>query len=176
MRSRIVLTPLGEIDFGLVNKLASSLASLLGLSVEILHPLEIPQEALNSQRGQYYTTVVLNKLQLLKVDDKERILGIIDEDLYVPAVSYLFGDADPHSKVALLSIYRLKNEFSGFPENEDLVFNRIFKESAYQLGRTLNLENCLNPKCVMYPASRVVDTDLKLAKFCDNCQRKVLIT
>ncbi len=175
MRNKIVLAPLGEIDFGLTNKLASSLASLLGLTVEILHPLEIPQEAYNLQRGQYYTTVVLNKLQLLKADDKERILGIIDEDLYTPAQSSLFGDADPHSKVALLSICRLRNEFSGFPENEELFFSRIVKESAYQLGRTLNLENCPNPKCVMYPSQKAVDTDLKLAKFCDNCQRKVFI-
>jgi len=175
MRNKVVLAPLGEIDFGLTNKLASGLASLLGLTVEILHPLEIPQEAYNPQRGQYYSTIVLNKLQLLKADDKERILGIIDEDLYTPALSYLFGDADPLSKVAVLSICRLRNEFSGFPENEEMMFNRILKESAYQLGRTLNLEKCPNPKCVMHESLKVVDTDLKLAKFCDNCQRKVFI-
>src|SRR4030067_3780106 len=116
MRNKVVLAPLGEIDFGLTNKLSSSLASLLGLTGEILHPLEIPQEAYNLQRGQYYTTVVLNKLQLLKADEKERILGIIDEDLYSPAQSSLFGDADPHSKVALVSLSRLRTEFSGFPE------------------------------------------------------------
>ncbi len=175
MRNKVVLAPLGEIDFGLTNKLASGLASLLGLTVEILHPLEIPPEAYNPQRGQYYSTIVLNKLQLLKADEKEKILGIIDEDLYTPALSYLFGDADPLSKVAVLSICRLRNEFSGFPENEELMFNRILKESAYQLGRTLNLENCPNPKCVMHQSLKVVDTDLKLAKFCDNCQRKVFI-
>ena len=175
MQNKIILAPLGEIDFGLTNKLASSLASLIGLTVEILHPLEIPQEAQNPQRGQYYSTVLLNKLQLLKADEKERILGIIDEDLYIPAVSHLFGDADPHSKVALVSLSRLKNEFSGFPENEELLYNRIFKESVYQLGRTLNLENCHNPKCVMFPSRRILDADLKLPKFCDNCQRKVLI-
>ena len=176
MRNKIILVPLGDIDFGLTNKLASGLASLLGLTVEILHPLEVPPEAYNPQRGQYYSTVVLNKLELLKADEKEKILGIIDEDLYVPALTYLFGDADPHSKVAVLSICRLRNEFSGFPDNEELLFSRILKESVYQLGHTLNLENCLNPKCVMYPSTKVVDTDLKLAKFCDNCQRKVLIS
>jgi archaemetzincin len=176
MRNKIILAPLGEIDFGLTNKLASGLASLLGLTVEILHPLEIPQEAYNSQRGQYYTTVILNKLQLLKADEKERILGIIDEDLYTPAHTYLFGDADPLSKVAVLSLCRLRNEFSGFPENEELFFGRVLKESAYQTGRTLSLESCPNPKCVMHTSLQAIDSDLKLAKFCDNCQRKVLIT
>lgn len=175
MRHKIILAPLGEIDFGLTNKLASGLASLLGLTVEILHPLEIPQEAYNPQRGQYYATVILNKLELLKADEKERILGIIDEDLYTPALTYLFGEADPLSKVAILSIYRLRNEFSGFPENEELFFGRIVKESAYQIGRTLNLESCPNPKCVMHASIKAVDTDLKLDKFCDNCQRRIFI-
>lgn len=176
MRPKIIITPLGEVDFGLINKLASNLASILGISVEIIHPLEIPKEAYNPQRGQYYSKVILNKLQLLKADEKEKILGIIDEDLYSPPVSYLFGDADPPSKVSVVSICRLRNEFSGFPENEELLFNRILKESVYQLGHTLNLGNCNNPKCVMYPSQKVVETDLKLAKFCDNCQRKVLIS
>jgi archaemetzincin len=173
VRNKIILAPLGEIEFALVNRLASSLASVWGLAVEILHPMEIPQEAHNPQRGQYYSTVALNKLQLLKADDKERILGLIDEDLYMPAISYLFGDADPLSNVAILSISRLKNEFSGIPENEGLLFDRILKESVYQLGRTLNLENCPNPKCVMYASQKVLDIDIKLPKFCDNCQRRV---
>lgn len=158
-----------------MNKLASSLASVLGLAVEILHPVELPREAQNPGRGQYYSTVLLNKLQLLRADESELLLGIVDEDLYVPQASFLFGDADQQSRVAVVSITRLRQEFSGFPENDELFFNRILKESVHELGHTLNLSDCLNPKCVMHSSHKVVEIDLKLAKFCDNCQRKTAI-
>ncbi|MCI0531704.1 MAG: archaemetzincin [candidate division Zixibacteria bacterium] len=174
MRSKITIIPLGDVEFALINKLSSNLASLLSLTVETLHAMEIPLEAYNQGRGQYYSTVILNKLQLLKLDEKERVLGITEEDLYSPAVSYLFGDADSESKVAVASTFRLKQEFSGFPENEDLFYRRILKEAVHQLGRTFNLDHCPNAKCVMYSSNHIVDIDLKQDRFCDNCKRKML--
>lgn len=175
MRNKIVILPLGEIDFVLINKLASSLASCFSLGVEILQAVQIPPEAYNEKRGQYYSTVILNKLELLKSDDKERILGLLDEDLYIPTLNFVFGEADPDSKVAVISIYRLKQEYYGLPEDELLFFERVYKEAIHELGHTMKLVHCTNPRCVMYFSQTMLDTDRKSKKMCDNCQRKLQI-
>ena len=107
-KSKIVIVPLGDVDYGIVNKLATNLVSIFNAAVDILQGIRIPQEAYNQQRGQYYSTVILNKLDLLRANPREKILGVIDEDLYVPSLNFVFGEADPLSKVAVISLFRLK--------------------------------------------------------------------
>ncbi len=173
MRNKIVLAPLGDLDYILVNKLASSLASFFNFNLEILPGMEIPKEAFNEKRGQYYSTVILSKLELLKSDDKERILGITEEDLYVPTLNFVLGEADPESKVAIISLFPLKQDYSGIVASENVYFERIFKEAVHELGHTMNLNHCHNPRCIMYFSNTVLDTDRKGKKFCDNCQRNL---
>ncbi|MCJ7458101.1 MAG: hypothetical protein MUP17_03815, partial [candidate division Zixibacteria bacterium] len=109
-KSKIVIVPLGDVDYGLINKLATALVSVFNAGVDILQGIRIPAEAYNRNRGQYYSTVILNKLELLKANPREKVLGVIDEDLYVPSLNFVFGEADPLSKVAIISLQRLKQE------------------------------------------------------------------
>ena len=39
-----------------------------------------PEEAYSPIRGQYFTMVLLQKLELLKSSDKEKVLALVDED------------------------------------------------------------------------------------------------
>ena len=173
MRNKLLLVPLGELDYILINKLASGLASFFNFNLEILPGMELPQEAYNEKRGQYYSSVILSKLELLKADDRERVLGITEEDLYVPTLNFVFGESDPESGVAVISLFNLKQDYSGITPTETMYFERIFKESVHELGHTMNLNHCPNPKCVMYFSNTILDTDRKGVKFCDNCQRNI---
>lgn len=175
MRNKIVIVPLGEMDYILVNRLASSLASFFNFNLEILQGLELPKEAYNEKRGQFYSTVILSKLELLKSDDHERILGITEEDLYVPTLNFVLGEADPESKVAVISLFNLKQDYSSIMASEPVYFDRIFKEAVHELGHTMNLHHCPNPKCVMYFSQTIDDTDRKGKRFCDNCQRHITL-
>ena len=174
-KSKIVIIPLGDVDYGLINKLATSLVSIFNAAVDILQGIRIPQEAYNQQRGQYYSTVILNKLDLLRANPREKILGVIDEDLYVPSLNFVFGEADPLSKVAVISLFRLKQENYDATDEEGLYFSRLSKEAVHELGHLIGFKHCPNPRCVMYFSNSLLETDRKSEKFCDNCLRKARV-
>jgi archaemetzincin len=175
IKNKVVLVPLGEVDYGLVNRIATHLVSIFNIGVDILQWIKLPQEAFNQKRGQYYSTVILNKLELLRASPRESIIGIVDEDLYIPALDFTYGEADPSSKVAVLSIYRLRQQSLDIYEDENLFFSRAIKEAAHLLGHLFDLKHCANPKCVMHFSASLLETDRKSDKLCDNCKRKAKI-
>jgi len=172
LKKKIVLVPLGEMDYGLVNRLATRLVSIIDSPVDILQGIKVPRESFNPMRGQYYSTVILNKLVLLKSSPREKVLGITDEDLYVPRVSFVLSDADPQAKVAVISMHRLRQQSLDIFDDEKLHFSRTLKELIHNLGHLLNLRHCANPKCVMHVTDTLLEVDVKSEKFCDNCRRK----
>jgi len=54
-KTRIVIVPLGEVDFFMVNKLASNLSSSLALQINIMQGnIKMPTESYNIMRAQYF--------------------------------------------------------------------------------------------------------------------------
>ncbi len=170
-RSKIVIVPLGDLDFFHMNRLAGRLSETFHSAVDIVQGTEPPHEARHPGRLQYFSTVILSKLERLRANDREKLLGIIDEDLYIPTKPFVYSEADPYSGCALLSCYRIKQEFYGLPEDEKLIFQRVKKEAINQVGYLFLLRYCPNPRCVMYRSADMSDTDLKADTFCDNCKR-----
>ena len=175
LRNKIVVVPLGEVDYLLINRLASRLVSHFSIGVDILQGARLPQEALSEQRGQYYSTVILSKLEILKSSPGEKMLGVADEDLYIPTQNCVLGEADPVGNVAVISLFRLKRENYELLDEEKVLFSRALKESIHQLGHLWGFADCRNPKCVMYVPDNVTDVDRKGTKFCDNCLRRVKV-
>ena len=168
--------PLGELDFVLVNKLSAKLISYFGVDVDVVQGIKLPEEAQSPTRAQYYSTVILNKLELLKSSSRELILGVTEEDLYVPTKNYIFGEADPIAKVGVVSLFRLKQENYSFLDTEEFFFSRVIKEAVHQLGHTIGLIHCNNPRCAMYFCDSLTDIDKKTGRYCDNCMRKLYKT
>ena len=71
---------------------------------------------------------------------------------------------------ALVSTYRLYNEFYGIPKNGHLLYQRTLKEILHELGHTFGLVHCKNYQCVMNSSTYVEDIDLKMAQFCTKCR------
>jgi archaemetzincin len=175
LRNKIVVVPMGDIDYSMVNKLASQLVSYFSVGVDILQGSKIPPEAFNPQRGQYYSTVILSKLELMKSAAGEKMLGLVDEDLYIPSKNYVIGDADPAGKSAVLSLFRLRRENYEMLDETKVLYSRILKEAVHQIGHLWGFEDCRNPKCVMYATDDIGEVDRKGKKFCDNCLRRVKV-
>ena len=173
MKGKIVVVPMGDFDFYLVNKLATALSTMFAVPVDILQGMKIPQEAYNWERGQYYSTVILSKLELLKANERERVLGVVDEDLYVPALNFVFGESDRLASVAVISVYRLRQDLFSSGDDDRLIYQRMLKEAVHELGHIYGLSHCNNLKCVMYFSNSMLDTDRKSEKFCDVCIRRL---
>lgn len=173
LKSKIVVVPLGEVDFMMVNKLAADLGPIFGRSIDILKGMKTPPEAHNVVRNQYYAMVILSRLERLKANSREKVLGVCEEDLYLPDESNVLGHADILSGTAVISLYEIRQEFYGLPEDEAKVYPRLYKEATHQLAHLFNLSDCRNPRCVNYYSQIMLDIDSKGERFCDICQRQL---
>ena len=173
LKSKLVVVPLGEVDFMLVNRLAAELGPVFNRSVDILKGMKLPQEAHNEVRNQYYAQVVLSKLERIKANNREKVIAVCEEDLYLPDDTYVLGHTDTLAGAVVVSLYHIRQEFYGLPEDESKVYPRLFKEAVHRVGHLFQLSECRNPKCVNYYSQVMLDIDSKGEKFCDVCRRRL---
>lgn len=157
----------------LVNRLAAEMGPAFNCSVDILKGMKMPGEAENLIRGQHYAIVVLSKLERVKANSREKVIGICEEDLYLPDQNSILGYADILSGTAIVSLHQLRHEFYGLPEDEAKVYPRLYKEAVHQVAHLFKLSECRNPKCVNYYSQMMLDIDNKGGKFCDICRRQL---
>ena len=173
LKSKIVVVPMGEADFMLVNRLAADIGPVFNRSVDILKGIKMPTEAHNLIRNQYYATVILSKLERTKANSRERVIAICEEDLYIPSRAYILGHSDNLAGTAVVSLYQIRQEFYGLPEDEGKVYPRLFKEAVLQMAHIFEVSACRNPKCVNFKSELMLDIDSKGEKFCDICRRQL---
>lgn len=173
MKSKVVVVPMGDVDFMLVNKLASNIGPVFNRSVDILKGMKMPTEAYNVVRNQHYAQVILAKIERTKANSREKVVAICEEDLYMPDETYIMSASDRLSGTAIISLYHIRQEFYGLPEDESKVYPRLFKEVVHQLAHLFDMTECRNPKCVNYYSQIMLDIDSKTDKFCDVCRRQL---
>jgi archaemetzincin len=129
--------------------------------------------ALDGGRQQYYSTAIIQRLERA-VDPDARVLGVTASDLYVPVLTFVFGEAQLDGNCAVVSTARLKEEFYGLPPRPDLLRERLLKEAVHELGHTFGLRHCPDWRCVMTSSHAVERLDVKGAEFCGACQKPIL--
>jgi archaemetzincin len=128
--------------------------------------------AVDPGRGQYYSTSILQKLERESSPDA-RVLGVAQFDLYVPVLTFVFGEAQLDGNCAVVSTARLNEEFYGMPARDDLLRERLVKEAVHELGHTFGLRHCPDWRCVMTSSHAVERLDVKTAEFCPSCRKSV---
>jgi archaemetzincin len=139
-------------------------------SVIIGEAMMLPQEAYNRPRKQYNSSLLLKIIRKhLEKARAEIILGITDDDLYVPKLNFVFGQAELSGKAAVISLRRLKPEIYGEPTNQTLYLERAAKEAVHEIGHVIGLPHCPNPLCVMSFSNDISAVDKKKRQFCPEC-------
>jgi archaemetzincin len=127
-------------------------------------------------RGQYNSSLILQQLIFKPPPDAEKILGVLDVDLFIPILTFVFGEAQLQGIGAVVSTQRLHNRFYGLPENTEVTSERLLKEAVHELGHTFGLIHCSQPKCVMNSSTYAENIDQKSAELCPLCQQSVKAT
>jgi archaemetzincin len=137
--------------------------------------MEIPAVdfALDASRAQYASIAVLEMLVRLCPDDAEKMLAITDRDLFVPVLTFVFGQAQLGGRTAVVSLARLRQEFYGLPENRGVFVERAAKEVLHEAGHTFGLVHCPDRNCAMSLATNVRQIDSKQAAFCAPCRSRL---
>ena len=124
------------------------------------------------QRNQYHSTAILQKLERAAETDV-RLLGVTALDLYVPVLTFVFGEAQLEGNCAVVSTARLKDDFYGLPPRLDLMHERLLKEAVHEIGHTFGLRHCPDWRCVMASSHAVERLDIKGEDFCASCRQEV---
>ena len=147
----------------------SAAAEWFPLPIRRLAPLAIPDGSYDTKRGQYQSVEFLKLLAREAPPDAVRLLGVTDVDLAIPMLSFLFGQAQLDGPIAVVSLYRLHQEFYGLPADEKLLRERMVKEMLHELGHTFGLTHCSESKCAMSLATHIELIDTKAEQFCSRC-------
>jgi archaemetzincin len=165
----IGLVAVGRVEPKVIEVLKNDLSNAFGMEVMVVKGMPEAEYAFNRTRNQYLSTAVIHRLMEQKeYTAYEKVLGIVDHDLYVPELNFVFGEAS--QKAAIISITRLRQEFYHQPEDPNLFHRRILTEAVHELGHTYGLGHCKDPQCVMFFSNSLMDTDRKGPDFCPLCK------
>jgi len=170
------LLPIGDLDGRLLMELAPAIANLFRVPTEVLPVRLDPEFAYHGERQQYHSSEILLAMQKHVGPDSWRVLGVTSFDLYIPILTFVFGEAQIGGPCGLVSAHRLRQEFYGLPADRDILRQRLLKEAVHELGHTLDLTHCDDYPCAMAPSHAVEWIDLKDSLLCASCQARVLVS
>lgn len=163
----------GEVEVELLDELAGALARVFGVSCHVRAESLDAGFAFDPARNQYYSTAILQRLTELEEGDGIRLLGVTACDLFVPVLTFVFGEAQLEGRCALVSLCRLREEFYGLPARPELLRERLAKEAVHELGHTFGLRHCSDWNCVMASSHAVERLDIKSMGFCPRCRQAI---
>ncbi len=131
-------------------------------------PIDLPR-AYDRARNQYNSSEILLQLIGNPPASPGKILGVAEVDLFIPILTFVFGEAQLDGISSVVSSHRLENKFYGLPDNRALLVDRLIKESIHELGHTFGLLHCTTPACVLNSSTYVEDIDQKSDEFCSRC-------
>jgi len=170
----IMLLPIGRIDVGAFDFVRKPLVDIFGRTVEIGNRLPVPKYAFNPTRAQYHSSAIMKRIEEARAPEWDAAIGISIEDLFIPEVPFIFGEADRSTRSALLSIARLKPDSGNLESREEVLRRRLVSEAVHQVGLLRGLAHCPNNRCVMFYAALVQEIDKRGATLCANCKKRLM--
>lgn len=170
---KITLEPLCGMADEIMENLTDGVGGVFRCPIEMKPGFSDLAEAYNPERKQYLSSKLLASLR--GATDGGKVVGLVDVDLYVPRLNFVFGEADVASGTAIVSLYRLRQDYYGLAPDKALLLERATKEIVHELGHTFGLGHCANNKCVMHFSNSLADTDLKETWFCSMCRPKIIL-
>lgn len=131
--------------------------------------IPVPAGSFDPKRNQHDGTVTLRAGLALCPPDATRLLMITEQDLFIPMLTFIFGQAQLDGTAAVVSLARLRPEFHGLPPRRSLFVERYKKEILHELGHTFGLTHCTDSRCAMSLSIKIMNIDRKRGELCHAC-------
>ncbi len=172
--TRITIVPVGTAAPPLTEYLALVLGETLRRPVHVDPRRLSPDFAYDPVRRQHESTRLLNALVSGWGGETDgKLLAVAECDLFIPILTFVFGEAQLGGKGAVMSTARLRQEFYGLPPDAELLYRRTEKEALHELGHTFGLIHCQDYACLMHFSNSIEEVDLKGDRFCEQCASRL---
>ena len=131
---------------------------------------ERPAGTFDERRQQHSSRGMLMWLGQRRPAPATRLIGLTDVDLFIPILTFVFGEAQLDGTAAVVSTHRLMGEGRAYGS-----LARVIKECVHEVGHTFGLVHCGTPGCVMSRSASVRAIDLKGARLCPVCRERYRI-
>jgi len=167
------LQPVGEIEETILKEMKAALEQNYPVDILTLPPLPVQESELDVTRRQYNAPVMLRRLLGTVPPEARKFLAVTTVDLFIPMLSFVYGQAQLNGRAALVSTARLHQTFYGMPENAALTLERGRKEAVHETGHLHALVHCKNTLCPMSLSTNVRQLDNKTGQLCPSCRALV---
>jgi archaemetzincin len=169
----ITLISFGYFEKDFLETIAGAIKQEFYFSVNIKEGRIDLSDFYDPNRRQYDGTRLLKEVGLMVPSESSKTLGLFNVDLYIPILTYIFGQAYLKGHAGIVSTYRLKNELYGMRQNEELLRDRFTKVCIHELGHSFGLIHCHTQTCVMKSSTYVEDIDQKDQNLCIRCREEI---
>ena len=152
-----------------LSAMEAALSEAFRLPVQRLDAIGEPADAFAPARRQWSSTVFLEELLRRVPPGASHLLGVTERDLFVPVLSFVYGQAQLGGQVAVVSLARLRPEFHGLPPAPAVLARRAAAEAVHEVGHTFGLVHCRDHRCPMSLSIDLPDLDGKTATPCAAC-------
>jgi archaemetzincin len=165
---RLYVAPTPTADAAAVDAIRDSLAAAFPLPLGAFDVPEVDY-AYDRARDQYASITVLESLARALPPDAAKLLAVTSRDLFIPVLTFVFGQAQLNGRVGVVSLARLRQEFYGLPPDPGVFLARAVKEALHETGHLFGLVHCNDTACAMSLSTGVRQIDRKEAAFCKPC-------
>ena len=165
----ILISPIRIYDSELLGEIRDTVREAFGYPVIISSLLEDITFAYYPGRSQYHSTIILKKLAELAPADILKVIAVTRVDLFIPILTYVYGEAQLGGKACIVSTHRLGEDKSTL-FTEKKLRERLAKETVHELGHTFNIRHCKDPFCTMHFCRSLGDVDRKSGRMCRYCR------
>lgn len=166
----LALIRVGNVDDAVINAMTEAVSDQLGMETRHQATGISPESAWDVKRRQYSSSVLLRQVAASWTPDCERVLGVTEVDLFIPMLSYIFGQAQLGGRAAIVSTARLRQQFYDLPDDQPVLLDRARKEALHELGHTFGLVHCEDRSCAMSLSTNIRQVDIKNAYYCEACR------
>ena len=169
----INIVPVHVSNTELLNNIINDLKNIFILPVNLLSLQIDVDTAYSVERAQYFSTQIISMASQLTEKINGKVLLLTEFDLYIPALTFVFGEAQLKGKHSIVSVCRLHEEFYSGKTDEKLLLERAMKEVLHELGHNFGLLHCANWDCVMHSSLGIEEVDIKGGRFCNKCKEMI---
>jgi len=143
------------------------LATAFGAEVALYRDARRAADSYDLRRRQHSSKKLLAFLLEAGPPPPSRVIGLTDQDLFIPILTFVFGEAQLGGRAAVVSTARLDD---GLPlVNPRVLTERIATECVHEMGHAYGLLHCATPRCAMGRSPSVRDVDAKKGLLCRDC-------